>query len=59
MNNNPEKKRSYSVLKSGRIVVDVRALLNSDRVKKDLATLRTRIDLSAARVPDSDQDFQR
>ena len=50
MNNNPEKKRSYSVLESGRIVVDVRALLNSDRVKKDLATLRTRLDQSAARA---------
>jgi hypothetical protein len=59
MNNNPEKKRSYSVLKSGRIVVDVRALLDSDRVKKDLGILRTRIEQSVPRMPDSDQDFQR
>jgi hypothetical protein len=59
MNNNPEKKRSYSVLESGRIVVDVRALLNSDRVKKDLRTLRTRIEQSVPRVPDSDQDSRR
>jgi len=59
MNNNPEKKRLYSVRENGRIVVDVKALLDSDRVKKDLATLRARIDQSVARVPDSGQDFQR
>jgi hypothetical protein len=59
MNNNPEKKRLYSVRENGRIVVDVKALLDSDRVKKDLATLRARIEQSAARVPDSGQDFQR
>ena len=56
---NREKKRPYSVLQNGRIVVDVRALLDSDRVKKDLGTLRARIDQSAARLPDPDRDFQR
>jgi hypothetical protein len=55
MTNNAEKKRPYSVLQSGRIVVDVRALLDSDWVKKDLGTLRTRIEESAARLPESDQ----
>lgn len=37
------KKRSYSIGQDGRITVDVRALLGSERVKKDLETLRTKI----------------
>ena len=39
----PNVKRAYSMRPDGKIIVDINALLQSDRVQKDLATLRDKL----------------